>query len=443
MKRILALMLVFVMIFAFAACNKDEDESKPDVSSEAAVSTPEDKSEPASAEESSKVEESEPADDSSEPVEESSDVTPPKPVLKEAEEPAGYIWLSNTADNKEGTALVYRIDAAEFEGKSGLRVFASMKFEDIVAEGEGLAFANIYFYGENDEMLGFEDWACSRDLTEEEMGKWYTFEYDFELSKYEKDGKKLAYATVGIGFWNATGKLYSGPINLSASKEMFWNRSFNNELDLEDEALLHAYNINNDTFGLTWEVVYDLVDSVGHNLATDEGTDITVVSPSKGEGHTDDPNFVTGMYNGILNDGAVGIDDLVPQWYGFNAGADTLVEGSIDDISGKLGTIIVDLGSAKEFNRARLYYWYNSGYGVGKISAARAYYSDDKENWTEFGDLLFEIPEGAASHVGWADSEVKTAVTARYVKFEYLIEGNAWGMVSEVEVIAADSTIIE
>lgn len=443
MKRILALMLVFVMIFAFAACNKDEDESKPDASSEAAVSTPEDKSEPASAEESSKAEESEPADESSEPVEESSDVTPPKPVLKEAEEPAGYIWLSNAADDETATALSYRVDASEFEGKSSLRVFASVKFEDIVAEGEGHAYACIYFYGENDELLGFEDWASSRDLTEEEMGKWYSFGYEFELSKYEKDGKKLAYATVGIGFWNATGKLYSGPINLSANKEMFWNRSFNSELNLDDETIVAKYNINADTLGLKWEVVYDLIDSVGHNLATDEGVDVTVLSTTKGEGHTDDPNFVTATYNGLLNDGIVGIDDLVPQWYGFNKSTDTLPDGAIDDLNGKLCTIYVDLGSAKEFNRARLYYWYNSGYGVGKISAARAYYSDDKENWTEFGDLLFEIPEGAASHVGWADSEVKTAVTARYVKFEYLIEGNAWGMVSEIEVIAADSTIIE
>lgn len=84
MKKFLAFMLVFVMVFAFAACNNDKtEESKPAESVAApAESTPAEESKPEEPEpsvEPSVEPSSEPVEESSEPVEESSEPAPELP----------------------------------------------------------------------------------------------------------------------------------------------------------------------------------------------------------------------------------------------------------------------------------------------------------------------------------------------------------------------------
>ncbi len=71
MKRIIACLLVFVMILAFAACGNNNEESKPEDASsvDASENTPVESSEP----ESVPADESEPAESSDEPAEESSE----------------------------------------------------------------------------------------------------------------------------------------------------------------------------------------------------------------------------------------------------------------------------------------------------------------------------------------------------------------------------------
>ena len=69
MKKVVAMMLVFVLAFAFVACNNNTDDtSKPDPASSAAPaeSKPEEKSEEASKEDSKPAEESSKAEESSE-----------------------------------------------------------------------------------------------------------------------------------------------------------------------------------------------------------------------------------------------------------------------------------------------------------------------------------------------------------------------------------------
>ncbi len=361
---------------------------------------------------------------SAEPVDETS-----------TEEPLSYLWLSNTSDNEKDTVLTYRIDASEFKGKTQLRIFGVVKFEDIQSANDGTAFANIYFYNSSDEIIAFEDWADSRlDPT---PGEWHTWEHEFEVSKLDD----FAYATVGFGFWNATGKAYFGPVNMSANKEMFWTRGFIGPLDYDDETIdaSATNNIDADHEGLTFETVFPEKEDVGTNLCLNEGVDITIIGGPK-EGHTDDDGvFYPGsIYKGSLNDGICGVPDMVPEWFGFHLSSNA-ASGSIDDTKGTLGTMLVDLGAEEDINRVRLYFWSPAALGIGKIAGCRAYYSNDKENWTEFGDLLYDSEEKA----GWADSDVKDTVTARYVKVEYLFTDGSWGMVSELEVISAKQISVD
>lgn len=440
MKRILACLLILVMIFAFAACNNDTEESKPsDESSTALVNSGDDTSTPA---DESKPEESSTApDDSSEPVEESSDVTPPPPpVREEAEVPSNYIWLSNAEGETDGTAFGWKIDAAAFNGKSDIRIFADVMFEDVVSVNDGLAFVNIYFYGESGNLLDFEDWASSREVSEDEMGKWYSYEYYFEIPNIETDDDKLAYVTVTIGFWNAYGKIYCGPINISAQKEMFWSKSFITYPDLSESDICTAVKVTDENSGLTWDVVFEAQESVGTNLAAEEGASLVLV---KGEvvGTTDELKLNDDTpYGGSLNDGICGAGELGDSsWFGFH-GNKTLESGkSIDDQSGQMGIAIIDLGSEQEFNRVRAFHWSPNEWGIASLIASRAYYSNDGEEWTEYSDLLINSED----KVGWADTDVLATVSARYVKVELLFSSGAWGMIGEIEVISAKQDVVE
>ena len=70
----------------------------------------------------------------------------------------------------------------------------------------------------------------------------------------------------------------------------------------------------------------------------------------------------------------------------------------------------------------------------------RASYSNYGENWTDLGDLIPKNDDG----YGWADSDVRDFVNARYVLVDYLAstaEGGSWVMVSEVEVLRPKSVI--
>lgn len=439
MKRILACLLVFVMIFAFAACNNENEESKPaGESSTASVAgtTSKDDSKP---EESSTA----PAD-TSEPEEESSAVTPPAPpVREEADEPSSYIWLKNPEGSDKDTALGWKIDASAFEGKSDLRIFADVKFEDVVSIDGGLAFVNIYFYGEDGNLIetdSFEDWASSRDVTEDEMGKWYSYEYNFEMSQFESDDKKVAYVTVTIGFWNATGKIYCGPLNISAQKEMFWGKSFDSTPDFTEEDVFTAVNMDDANSGLTWEVVFETQPSVGTNLAAEEGVTVTLIN-GEVSGTTDELKQADDTaYAGSLNDGRCGTGELGnTAWFGFHPSKSLAAGQKIDDQSGQMGTVVIDLGSEQEFNRVRAYHWSPNEWGIASLIAARAYYSNDGEEWTEYNDLLIN-PE---DKVGWADTDVVTPATARYVKVEFLFSTGAWGMISEIEIISAKQDVVE
>ena len=170
------------------------------------------------------------------------------------------------------------------------------------------------------------------------------------------------------------------------------------------------------------------------NLCAEEGVEIKIVGGAN-EGATDDPNVVTGQYSGCLNDGVLGVTEFVPEWFGFNTPC-YIPNATLDDQTGILGKILVDLGEEKDFNRIRLHYWgpFDHTGGIGDAKLMRAFYSNDGENWTEFADL---IPDNEIGF-GWGDSDVRDSVTARYVLVDYLYS-SGWGMVSEIEVLSPEA----
>ena len=345
--------------------------------------------------------------------------------------PTTYLQINN--DDVAGSAGInFLVNNEKVTAQGTYRIFANVCFENVVATGGGSAYVNIYFYNEAGEYLGHKDWASSNEAKAEE-GEWGLYELNFSPSDYEG----FSYATVGVGLWMASGTVKAASIKISQNNEMMWTRSFSADFDLNDPTEVASTALVDYTNeGVVWEVIRPEQDLTGYkNLCREEGVEIKIVGGAN-EGATNDPNVVTGQYSGCLNDGILGVTEFVPEWFGFNAPC-YITNATIEDQTGNLGKILVDLGDEKDFNRIRLHYWgpldHNGGIGDAKIM--RALYSNDGENWTEFADLLPDNEVG----FGWGDSDVRDSVTARYVLVEYLYAGGGWGMVSEIEVLSPEA----
>ena len=328
----------------------------------------------------------------------------------------GDIIAFRTSEDKKASIHIKRVIALPGET-------VQIKDGQILINGE--------VYNEKDEYLGHKDWASSNEAKSED-GKWGLYELNFSTTDYEG----FAYATVGVGLYLASGTVKASSIKISQNNEMMWTRSFSKDFDLKDPtevASVAGVDYNNE--GVVWEVIRPEQDLTGYkNLCAEEGVEIKIVGGAN-EGATDDPNVVTGQYSGCLNDGVLGVTEFVPEWFGFNTPC-YIPNATLDDQTGILGKILVDLGEEKDFNRIRLHYWgpFDHTGGIGDAKLMRAFYSNDGENWTEFADL---IPDNEIGF-GWGDSDVRDSVTARYVLVDYLYS-SGWGMVSEIEVLSPEA----
>ena len=346
-------------------------------------------------------------------------------------DPTTYLQINNE-DAAGSAGINFLVNSEKVTAQGSYRIFANVCYENVVPSvSGGLAYVNIYFYNEKDEYLGHKDWASSNEAKSED-GKWGLYELNFSTTDYEG----FAYATVGVGLYLASGTVKASSIKISQNNEMMWTRSFSKDFDLKDPtevASVAGVDYNNE--GVVWEVIRPEQDLTGYkNLCAEEGVEIKIVGGAN-EGATDDPNVVTGQYSGCLNDGVLGVTEFVPEWFGFNTPC-YIPNATLDDQTGILGKILVDLGEEKDFNRIRLHYWgpFDHTGGIGDAKLMRAYYSNDGENWTEFADL---IPDNEIGF-GWGDSDVRDSVTARYVLVDYLYS-SGWGMVSEIEVLSPEA----
>lgn len=109
MKKVVAMLLVFVLAFAFVACNNNTDDtSKPDPASSAAPaeSKPEEKSEEASKEDSKPAEESSKAEESSEEESQPEESSEPAPELPEYNDAFVYVAGQNLNMTEKDSASI-------------------------------------------------------------------------------------------------------------------------------------------------------------------------------------------------------------------------------------------------------------------------------------------------------------------------------------------------
>ena len=347
--------------------------------------------------------------------------------------PTTYLQINNE-DAAGSAGINFLVDGEKVAAQGTYRIFANVCYENVVAGANGgLAYVNIYFYNEKGEYLGHKDWADSNEAKSED-GEWGLYEFTFSPSDYEG----YSYATVGVGLWMASGTVKVSSIKISQNNEMMWTRSFSADFDLGDTTeVASVAGIDYSNEGVVWEVIRPEQDLTGYkNLCREDGVEIRIVGGAN-EGATDDPNVVTGQYSGCLNDGVLGVTEYVPEWFGFRFPTSCAETATVDDQTGHLGKILIDLGEEKDFNRIRLHYWGPLDHtgGIGDALLMRAYYSNDGENWEEFADLLPDNEIG----FGWGDSDVRDSVTARYVLVDYLYNGGVWGMVSEIEVLSPEA----
>ena len=356
-------------------------------------------------------------------------------VADENDDPTTYLSIIN--NDYESVIMTFNVNADKFVADTATyRVFSNVCFEDVVSDQGGSAFVNIYFYDEGGKYIAHSDWASSFQPKGED-GEWNDYEFSFSTADYQG----FSYATVAVGLWRAKGTVRTSSIQLSKNGEIIWNRSFSEDIDFSSPDLGAVTNCEAKHEGVTWEITRPDNTLDGYtNLCREDGVDITIVGGAN-EGHTDDPNVFNGKYSGSLNDGIVSEKAYVDKWFGF-CGKTFGMNGNIDGQTGYLCSIKIDLGAAKDFNRVRLHYWgpETSSAGLAKPLVMRASYSNDGENWTDLGDLIPQNDDG----YGWADSDVRDFVNARYVLVEYLAstaEGGSWVMVSEVEVLRPKSVI--
>ena len=353
-------------------------------------------------------------------------------VVEETEAPSNYLWVK-TENAETPVCLGFTIPVEMLKDKTTFRIFADIMFEDVVPTADGgLAYVNIYFYDADGKLLTFADWA-TQNTEGVEQGKWATMDYDFSLP----DG--FAYATVTAGCYNATGTVNVGAINLSCNKEMIANVSFSKGVDLDADGVLPT-NVSSDNQGINWDVVIPDSGETGFiNVAADCPVYIFGNTNSALDG--DESVAGTGIYFGRLTDGVVPEPGFIADWFGFNynkGGMDTNTT-SLDGVSGRaVGRIRIDLGEEKEFNKIRLNFWgpLDNADGVCNINLIKSYYSDsdDFSNATPFADLLFDT----TADFGWADTDEKDTVSARYVFVEILFDKSCWGMISEIQVLSPE-----
>lgn len=194
MKKVVAMLLVFVLAFAFVACNNNTDDtSKPDPASSAAPaeSKPEEKSEEASKEDSKPAEESSKAEESSEEEsqpEESSEPGPELPAYNDA-----FVFV-------EGQ--VYGMAATD---KGSIRL---TKINDIPEAGDVVVFTPEF--GSTIEVDG-ETYADYAILVVEYNPELYKY-YKKEIINLDSDVDKSKIAIPSDGFVVAIHKDQAKPL---------------------------------------------------------------------------------------------------------------------------------------------------------------------------------------------------------------------------------------
>lgn len=158
MKKVVAMLLVFVLAFAFVACNNNKDDtSKPDPASSAAPaeSKPEEKSEEASKEDSKPAEESSKAEESSEEESQPEESSEPAPELPEYNDAFVYVAGQNLNMTEKDSASIRLTKINDTPEAGDVVVFTPEFGSTIEVDGETYADYAILVVEYNPELYKY------------------------------------------------------------------------------------------------------------------------------------------------------------------------------------------------------------------------------------------------------------------------------------------------
>ena len=161
----------------------------------------------------------------------------------DAEAPSTYLWIKGT--NGEGINFLLPGDQVD-EGT--ITVKALVYFgED--CDGSGSVYLNCYPWADSSTLLNWRDYASNKVC---EAGKWLEVELvDLDPSK---DGKRPAFLTFGVGFYNASGTIKVGHIQVFQNDDCIWSVSFESGLDLNADFVKSYVGLSVGNKGTVWGI---------------------------------------------------------------------------------------------------------------------------------------------------------------------------------------------
>ena len=368
-----------------------------------------------------------------------------------------YLWIkgehTGIAETEVQPGITWIFDNKNGVLKNGrtYTVFAAVKFD----EGSvGTIYCNAYVYndynaakdGDWSHLMNFCDYASS--AIDNGGWQWTDFEKSYVFSdkiygaSNVSDGDPIGAVTFGIGFWNASGGVSVSEIGI---KDEYGNvivsKTFEDGLDLSSNDVVSSYWLDTCNEGVFWGIDTrtpvspddpgDDVEKI--NLCREDDVTVFIFGGPR-EGNEQEAAYQAGQYKGSLTDGEIGDASFSPVYFAFHKATNVEQGGELNGMTGSLGRIMIDLGEEKQFNEVRLHYYgpLDHNGGIGHCDGMAAFYSDDGENWEDFGDLIYDTN----ADCGWGDTGEKDTVSARYVLVKYLYNGGNWGFVSELEIIS-------
>ena len=150
-----------------------------------------------------------------------------------------------------------------------------------------------------------------------------------------------------------------------------------------------------------------------------------------------DVNTIASQYNAALTDGkaadAISYDG---EWFAYWYNTQDADVDSKSNCPGGVAKPTVDLGEVTAIKAARINVFLGNISGIQSPTKFVFEYSEDGQNWTEFGSATYPVLTVEDSTVGWVGFEMSKAVDARYVRVSMTVSGACWTFINEIEVYA-------
>lgn len=154
---------------------------------------------------------------------------------------------------------------------------------------------------------------------------------------------------------------------------------------------------------------------------------------SRGKSYTNDVNMGSGAtsYGAKLTDGVVSDSFNMnnDSWYLFFSGGDH------PNAPGNKGEVVIDLEKDYVISKVKAHLANVSNMGVGAPKSVKVYASSDGKTYSQIATLGVQSEVDDAIY--WTEAAVTNAVTARYIKFEFILNG-AFAYVNELEVYGSE-----